>query len=194
MSTQSTKFEKQSIVVFEASKIKDLQHKLSYLKTVEEFKQLKNKSILNKLHRWSAKLHCDHKSEFRGCAYGNNIDKLVAIDVQILVSQLTPNNKKYNQSILNIDVLENLLFLHCVKNGKVAIYNKIKRCKGWAMDFCRRHSFDTKIITIVGTSRSKATISKTIDSNNHHKEMLNSELEYLCDIASGFLSLKYISM
>jgi hypothetical protein len=156
-----SKFERQTEVVNEASRIESYKEKLFFLKSNDEFKNLKDSSALDKLRRWSIKIQSDHKSEYRGCTYGNFVDNLVACDIKNLLSTLKcPNNKKMNCSIINIDVLEELLLRHCRNNGKMSEYNKMKRCKGWAMDFCRRHSFNTTIITVVGSSRSKANNSR----------------------------------
>jgi hypothetical protein len=152
-----SKFDRQCAIVFEASQFETYDLKIAFLKSIEEFKNLKNSSILDKLRRWTNKVRSEHKSEFRGCTYGNKVDNLLACDIKLLLSTLT-NDKKFNCSIINIDVLEKLLLVHCKNNGKVSVFNKMKRCKGWAMEFCRRHSFNRRIITVVGSSRSKANL------------------------------------
>jgi len=153
-----SKFDRQSAIVFEASQFVTYDLKITFLKSIEEFKNLKNSSILDKLRRWTNKVRSEHKSEFRGCTYGNKVDNLLACDIKRLLSTLTSNDKKINCSVINIDVLEKLLLFHCKNNGKISVFNKMKRCKGWAMDFCRRHSFNRTIITVVGSSRSKANL------------------------------------
>jgi hypothetical protein len=114
------------------------------------------------------------------------------------------NNYSNQHTIFNIDVLEGLLLYHCKNNGKMLVFNKMKRCKGWAMDFCRRHSFDRAIITIVGSSRSKATkkrfkkastvsVSSTtllLKGEKSEQDCFVSSVNALCDVAYGLLDLK----
>jgi hypothetical protein len=217
-----SKFERQTDVVFAASKFESYELKLSFLKSIDEFKELKDSSVLDKLRRWSNKVRSERKSEFRGCTYGTAIENLVACDIKNLLLKLHPNNKKFNCTIVNIDVLEDLLLKHCKKNGKLAVFEKMKRCKGWAIDFCRRHSFDRAIITVVGSSRSKANMrfrKSKQKPNDQNKKSLNMDFEVnnilnqprrgwsgfktgdfdcslqdnsLCDVACGLLSLKSV--
>jgi hypothetical protein len=159
----SSKFDRQKFVVAEAAKCQTHSEKVSYLRSVEEFKKLKHESMLEKLRRWSVKLKSGRSSEFRGCRYGAEVDNLVARDVKHLLSILQPNNKKFNCTIVNIDILEGLLFMHCASFGMESVFLAMKRGKGWAVDFCRRHSFSTSVIaTVVGSSRSKSL-------SNHHR-------------------------
>lgn len=164
----SSKFDRQQLIVTEASKYKTVNEKVLYLKTVEEFKKLKQEVMMEKLRRWSRKLNSDHKSEFRSCCYGAKVDNLVARDIKKLLSTiLEPQNKKINCAIVNLDILENLLFMHCSRNGMGSVFSKMKHGKGWAVDFCKRHDFRTSLIaTVVGSSRSKAhknTIQPTFE-------------------------------
>ncbi len=140
----------------EASKYQTCSQKILYLKSVVEFQHLKDDAIiLEKFRRWSLKIQSDHTSEFRGSIYGATIDNLVARDIERLLLKLQPKNKKYNCSIVNIDVLDSILYTHCATHGKESVYREAKRGKGWAVNFCKRHSFNKSIMSIVGSTRSK---------------------------------------
>jgi hypothetical protein len=144
------------MIVREASKYQVCGQKILYLKSIVEFQHLKDDGIiLEKFRRWSSKIQSDHTSEFRGSIYGAKIDNLVARDIEELLLKLHPKNKKYNCSIVNIDILDNILYTHCASHGKESVYRETKRGKGWAVNFCKRHSFNKSIMSVVGSTKSK---------------------------------------
>jgi hypothetical protein len=171
-----SKIEHQRVVVNEAAKYPADSQKIIYLKSVVEFQHLKDDAIiLEKLRRWALKLQSEHTSEFRGCIYGAKIDNLVARDIERLLQNLNPKNKKFNSSIVNIDVLDNILRSHCITHGKESVYRDTKRGKGWAVNFCKRHSFNKFIMSVVGSTKSKAKRSFYEESSDFDRSFVEGK-------------------
>jgi hypothetical protein len=150
------KYNRQQVVIEETSHRNTSKQKLEYLKTLNEFKHLRDSLIMEKFRRWSFKLNSENTSEFRGCVYGAKVDNLVAKDVRSLLIKSSLFSKKNQHEFLNLDVLERSLHKHCANNGMEVLYQNTKHGKDWASKFCKRHSFSTSIATVVGSCKSQA--------------------------------------
>jgi hypothetical protein len=168
--TRGIKYNRQQVVVEETSHRNTNKQKLEYLKTLNEFKHLRDSIIMEKFRRWSFKLDSENTSEFRGCVYGAKVDNLVAKDVRSLLIKSSLFDKKCQHEFLNLDVLEKSLHKHCTNNGMEALYQNTKHGKDWAIKFCKRHSFSTSIATVVGSCKSQA--NKMYNNNLNGKPSL----------------------
>jgi hypothetical protein len=136
--------EQRLAIVENAKLIKNFEKRQQYLFRVAPLDfPLTKKDKAEKLRYWADIERCGHE-----CSYGDWVDNLIANDVR---------NALENKLIMNLDVLRGFLEKRCSEYEPSFSLDTCGKLygKSWAQVFAKRHTLNSKVSSVVGTSFSK---------------------------------------